>query len=97
MSSGRCFCSSEKHFAAEARVFAEVLKEAQSVVTIVPEERTAAAAAIISATNALLPYNLSASELGRRREASRGKAERIATMLLLGLLRPGRASKRRAA
>lgn len=86
----------ENHFAAEARVFAEVLKEAENVVAVPPQERTAVAAAIISATNALLPYNLTPFELGRRRDLA-DKAERIANMLLLGLLRPERASKRRAA
>jgi AcrR family transcriptional regulator len=86
----------EKHFAAEARVFAEVLRHAENAVTFPTQERTAVAAAIIAATNALLPYNLSAAELGRRREVA-DKAERIATMLLLGLLRSHRAPKRRAA
>ena len=86
----------ESHFAAETRVFAEVLKEAAEAVAVPPSERTAVAAAIIAATNALLPYNLSASELGRRREVA-DKTERIASMLLLGLLRSERAPKRRAA
>lgn len=86
----------ENHFGAEARVFAEVLKEAENVVAVPPQERMAVAAAIIAATNALLPYNLSPSELGRRRDVA-DKADRIANMLLLGLLRPERASKRRAA
>lgn len=86
----------ENHFAAEARVFAEVLASAEGLLNVSPPERTASAAAIISATNALLPYNLSASDLGRRRELAE-KTERIATMLLQGLLRSDRGPKRRAA
>ena len=86
----------DKHFAAEARVFADVLKDAENVVAFPAQERTAVAAAIIAATNALLPYNLSASDLGRRREVA-DKADRIATMLLIGLLRSERGPKRRAA
>ena len=86
----------ENHFTAEARVFAEVLKEGENVVAVPPQERTAVAAAIIAATNALLPYNLTPSDLGRRRDVA-DKADRIANMLLLGLMRPERAPKRRAA
>ena len=86
----------DDHFAAEARIFAEVLKEAENAVAVPPQERTAVAAAIIAATNALLPYNLSPAELGRRREVA-DKTDRIANMLLLGLMRSDRASKRRAA
>ena len=86
----------DKHFAAEARLFADVLKDADSVFAIPPQERIAVAAAIISATNALLPYNLSAADLGRRREIA-DRADRIATMLLLGLVRSERGPKRRAA
>ena len=86
----------EKHFAAEAKVLAKVLAQADGAITAEPQERAAVASAVVSATNALLPYNLSASELTRRREVAE-KADRIATMLLRGLLRPDRAAKRRAA
>ena len=86
----------ENHFAAEARIFIDVLKDADGLLAIRPEERSAVANAIISATNALLPYNLSTSELTRRREVA-DKADRIAMMLLRGLLRPERGPKRRAA
>ena len=86
----------EEHFAAEARVFADVLNDAEHVIAVPPEERPAVAAAVIAATNALLPYNLSTFELGRRRDLA-DKAKRIANMLLLGLLKPDRGPKRRAA
>ena len=85
----------EKHFAAEARIFAGVLKDAQGAIAIRADEHNAFANAVIAATNALLPYNLSAAEFGKRREVVE-KTERIATMLLGGLLRPQRASKRAA-
>lgn len=86
----------EKHFAAEARLFLDVLKEAENAVTAGPQELASVATAIIAATNALLPYNLTPMELARRREVA-DKTDRIATMLLLGLLRPDRGPKRRAA
>ena len=86
----------DKHFAAEAKIRARVLEQAGDAITIQPQERAAVANAGIAATNALLPYNLSASELTRRRDLAE-KAERIATMLLRGLLRPARGPKRRAA
>lgn len=86
----------EKHFAAEAKILAKVLEQAEGAIAVEPQERGAIASAVISATNALLPYNLTASELTRRRDVA-DKADRIATMLLRGLLRPDRAPKRRAA
>ena len=86
----------EKHFAAEAKIITKVLAQAEGVIAVPPQERAAVANALIAATNALLPYNLTASELTRRREIAE-KADRIATMLLRGLLRPDRGPKRRAA
>lgn len=86
----------EKHFTAEARIFAKVLAQGEGAIAIEAQERGAVANAVIAATNALLPYNLNASELTRRREIAE-KADRIATMLLRGLLRPDRGAKRRAA
>src|SRR4029453_9365547 len=56
----------ERYFAAEAGVFAEVLAAAHSAEELdVPEPREAAEA-LLHATNSLLPYALSARELGRR-------------------------------
>ena len=86
----------EKHFSAEAKILAKVLAQAEGAIAIEPHERSAVANAVIAATNSLLPSNLSASELTRRREIAE-KADRIATMLLRGLLRPDRSAKRRAA
>ena len=86
----------EEHFTAEARIFAKVLEEAEGAIAVRPQERAAVANAVIAATNALLPYNLSAFELTRRREVA-DKADRIAAILLRGLLRPDGRAKRRAA
>lgn len=86
----------EEHFAAEAKIFAEVLKQSDTVLAIAPHERVAVADAVIAATNALLPYNLSEADLSRR-TAVAAKTNRIANMLLLGLLKPERGPKGRAA
>jgi AcrR family transcriptional regulator len=86
----------ERHFAAEARIITKVLEQAEGTIAIEPHERGAFANAVIAATNALLPYSLSALDLSRRREVA-DKAERIATMLLRGLFRAERGARRRAA
>jgi AcrR family transcriptional regulator len=86
----------QEHFAAEAKIFADVLKDAGDVVPLAPQERAAVADAVIAATNALLPFHLSVWELGRRSDIA-AKINRIANMLLLGLLKPERRPKGRAA
>ena len=61
----------ERYFAAEAEVFAEVLAAGTRPGEFdVPDPR-AAAEALLLATNSLLPYALSARELGRRTSMSR--------------------------
>jgi AcrR family transcriptional regulator len=74
------------YFAAEAEVFAAVLREGHDAGTFHCQEPAAAAQAIILATNSLLPYSLSSQELGRRKDVKE-KAEQIADLLLSGLLR----------
>ena len=86
----------QEHFAAEAKIFSDVLKQAGHVIPLAPQERAAVADAVIAATNALLPFHLSAWELGRRSDIA-AKTHRIANMLLLGLLKPERGPKGRAA
>ena len=71
----------EKHFAAEAEVFAELLAEG-----FVCKDADDVAQALILATNALLPYSLTARQLGRR-AAVEQKADTIATLLIDGLRR----------
>jgi len=61
----------EKHFALEAKVFAHVLEEGRKDGSFEAEEIQSTANAILLATNSLLPYSLSAHELGRRKELKR--------------------------
>nr|MDQ3805369.1 hypothetical protein [Acidobacteriota bacterium] len=48
-------------------------------------DAAATAHALLTATNALLPYSLSARELGRREDV-RAEAERVVTLLLDGVV-----------
>jgi AcrR family transcriptional regulator len=85
----------QAHFEKEAAVLAEVLRDgcAQGVFDI-PGIR-AAAHALVWCTNSLLPFSLSARELGERDELEK-RVTVIVDLLLKGLLRrPPRPSKRR--
>jgi AcrR family transcriptional regulator len=75
-----------EQFAAETAVFARVLESGARERTLrrVP---ASAAGAMVTATNALLPYSLSAAELGQRR-ALEQRVEALADLLLHGLLTP---------
>ena len=76
----------DKYFAAEAGVFAEVIAAGHEAGELdVPEAREAAAALLL-ATNSLLPYALSARELGRRVDVE-ARIGRVADLLLHGLCR----------
>jgi len=77
----------ERHFEAEAQIFAEVIKEGQREGTFAASASTTAAArSLLLATNALLPYSLSPVELGKRRDVERAVSQ-IADLMLHGLLR----------
>ncbi|MEO2090373.1 MAG: hypothetical protein ABGY75_12880, partial [Gemmataceae bacterium] len=79
------------YFDAEAAVFADVLAAGTETGEFTCPDPTAAAETLLLATNSLLPYALSARELGRRRDVE-AKAGRIADLLLYGLcrkVRPG--------
>ena len=76
----------EKHFALEARVFADVVEEGKKDGSFDAEEIQSTANAILHATNSLLPYSLSASELGRRKELEK-KISKIADLILIGLIK----------
>ena len=78
-----------RHFAAEAAIVAGVLAGA-GIPRIDPE---AAAEAMITATNALLPYSLSARELGRRAEIER-RAGAVAELVVRGVVAPNSAATR---
>jgi hypothetical protein len=74
------------HFEQEARVFAKVLKEGHKAGVFPNIEGLRTARALLAATNSLLPFSLSTRELGSRREVE-NKCERVADLLVAGLLR----------
>lgn len=76
----------EKHFALEAQVFADVLEEGKKDGSFDVEEIQSTTNAILLATNSLLPYSLSANELGRRKELEK-KISKIADLILVGLIK----------
>jgi AcrR family transcriptional regulator len=75
-----------RYFEDEARVFAEVLDEGGRAGVFNVEDALTTAFALLNATNSLLPYSLSTTELGERDEIKE-KTEQIADLLLSGLLR----------
>jgi AcrR family transcriptional regulator len=80
------------YFDAEAAVFADVLAAGASAGEFDCPDPPAAAETLLLATNSLLPYALSARELGRRKDVE-ARAGRVADLLLYGLcrtVRPGR-------
>ncbi|HEY8413673.1 MAG TPA: TetR family transcriptional regulator [Pyrinomonadaceae bacterium] len=74
-----------KYFEEEAQIFAAVLAEGRASGEFEFENERAAARALLEATNGLLPYSLSTTELGEREEVER-RASAIAGLLLQGLL-----------
>ena len=74
----------ESYFAAEANAFAVVLEEGRRLETFTLEDANATAHTLLIATNALLPFSLSARELGERAEVE-GSVCRIAELLTAGL------------
>ena len=74
-----------KYFEEEAQIFAEVLAEGRASGEFHFEDELATACALLEATNGLLPYSLSTSELGERDEVER-RTSAIADLLLEGLL-----------
>ena len=75
----------ETHFEREAAVLESVLREgARSGSLDCPDPRTTSFV-LIRSTNSLLPFNLTALELGRREEVE-SLAGRIADLLIKGLL-----------
>jgi AcrR family transcriptional regulator len=75
-----------RYFDEEAQIFAEVLEEGRARGEFEFTDALSTAYALLHATNALLPYSLSTTELGERDEVKE-KTERIADLLLHGLLR----------
>jgi AcrR family transcriptional regulator len=75
----------QAHFEKEAAVFEDVLREgARTGALDCPDPRTTSFV-LIQSTNSLLPFNLSARELGRKEELE-DQVGRIADLLIKGLL-----------
>ena len=75
----------ETHFEREAAVIEEILREGERLGTLECADPQATSFILIQSTNSLLPFSLSARELGRREEVE-GQAGRIADLLVKGLL-----------
>ncbi|MBI5169994.1 MAG: TetR/AcrR family transcriptional regulator [Candidatus Eisenbacteria bacterium] len=83
------------HFDDEVTVLARVIGEGRRDGTLGgPLGAEAAARALVTATNALLPYSLSVRELGRRAELAR-RVDDVLTLLLDGL-RPDASARRKS-
>ena len=83
----------EGHFKNEARVFEEVLREGVRARALDCPDPKTTSKVLIYATNALLPFSLSAHELGHREEV-KNEITGIAELLVRGLApRPTRARR----
>lgn len=76
----------KRYFDQEARIFESVIAEGQKTKRFVDGDALDAAGIFLSATNSLLPFNLSAFELGNREEIE-SMTGRIADILLRGIRR----------
>ena len=74
-----------QYFEAEAKIFADVLKAGQKSGEFTFKDAHATAHALLQATNGLLPYSLSTTELGERAEVEQ-RASDVADLMLQGLL-----------
>jgi len=76
----------KRYFEEEAHIFASVIKEGQASLKFSKGDPLDMALTLISATNSLLPYSLSAIELGDRDELA-SRIEKTARLLIKGLSR----------
>jgi AcrR family transcriptional regulator len=76
-----------RQFAMEARLVAEVLERGMDSQEFRRQPALSIAESLITATNALLPFSLSASELGKRSTVA-ARVDRIIMVMLVGLGRP---------
>ena len=74
-----------QYFEAEAQIFAEVLTAGRDAGEFSFDDEHATAHALLQATNGLLPYSLSTTELGAREEVEQRTAD-VANLMLRGLL-----------
>ena len=73
-----------QYFEAEAQIFAQVLNTGRESGELSFEDDRATAHALLEATNGLLPYSLSTSELGARDEVEQ-RTGHVANMMLRGV------------
>jgi AcrR family transcriptional regulator len=74
-----------QYFEAEAQIFAQVLTAGREAAEFSFENARATAHALLEATNGLLPYSLSTTELGEREEVEQ-RAGDVADLMLRGVL-----------
>jgi len=75
----------EAHFENEAAVLEDILREGARIGSLECADPRTTSFVLIRSTNSLLPFNLSARELGRREEVE-DQVSRIADLLIKGLL-----------
>jgi len=80
----RLLARRQRYFAEEAEIFAEVLAEGKKLKMFDVQDAIVTAELFLMATNSLLPYSLSTSELGERRDIE-DKVSRLADLLLAGV------------
>lgn len=76
----------KRYFEEEARIFASVLAEGKAAGLFQVKDVTETGRTLLDATNALLPYSLSAYELGERSDIEK-KTQNVADLILNGLLK----------
>ncbi|MBK8464455.1 MAG: TetR/AcrR family transcriptional regulator [Chloracidobacterium sp.] len=76
----------KRYFEEEAQILASVIKEGQDLSIFAKGDSFDLALTLVSATNSLLPYSLSAIELGDRDELA-SRIEKTAKLLIKGLSR----------
>ena len=74
-----------QYFESEAQIFAAVLTAGRESGELSFENEQATAHSLLQATNGLLPYSLSTTELGEREEVEQRTAD-VANLMLRGLL-----------
>lgn len=76
----------QNYFADEAKIFARIINEGQLSGEFSSGDVSDIAETLLMATNSLLPYSLSAGELGERAEIEM-RVGQLADLLLMGVLR----------
>jgi AcrR family transcriptional regulator len=75
----------KKHFDQETKIFASVISQGQKEKVFAQGNALEIAETFLLATNSLLPYSLSTTELGERHEIEK-KTKRLANLLVKGIL-----------